>query len=161
MSKVLLSIVVIISSLFFSSICSAEIEPSRCAIGGIRIGSTKEHVQSIYGKPTSVQHYYWIYGKSFTIGFNEHSNTCLEIFCNGNNGLATPDGVKVGMDASILHKVYGTEDLAAKDYYSNDDVKVYYSPGTDQHEMLVFWVKDGKIKTMGCFYRYRHVPWGK
>lgn len=161
MSKVLLSIVVIISSLFFSSICSAEIEPSRCAIGGIRIGSTKEHVQSIYGKPTSVQHYYWIYGKSFTIGFNEHSNTCLEIFCNGNNGLATPDGVKVGMDASILRKTYGAEDLAAKDYDSNDDVKVYYVPGVKQPEMLVFWVKEGKITTMGCLYRDRHVPWGK
>lgn len=114
MSKVLLSIVVIISSLFFSSICSAEIEPSRCAIGGIRIGSTKEHVQSIYGKPTSVQHYYWIYGKSFTIGFNDRTNACLEVFSNGNNGLATPDGVKVGMDASILRKTYGAEDLAQK-----------------------------------------------
>jgi hypothetical protein len=65
------------------------------------------------------------------------------------------------MDASILRKTYGAEDLAAKDYDSNDDVKVYYVPGVKQPEMLVFWVKEGKITTMGCLYRDRHVPWGK
>lgn len=102
MKRLILSVfsllIVSISTVF------AAIPDSEFAIGGITIGSSADYVQAIYGEPTHISDkvpnaeggysYSYAYGSSFYIFFDANTN-----FSTANNGLTTPAGLTVGMDA--------------------------------------------------------------
>lgn len=107
MKRLILSVfsllIVSISTVF------AAIPDSEFAIGGITIGSSADYVQSIYGEPTHISDkvpnaeggysYSYAYGSSFYIFFDANTNVVTGIFSTAINGLTTPAGLTVGMDA--------------------------------------------------------------
>lgn len=115
MKRLILSIfsllIVSISTVF------AAIPDSEFAIGGVTIGSSADYVQSIYGEPTHISDkvpnaeggysYSYAYGASFYIFFDANTNVVTGIFSTANNGLTTPVGLTVGMDADAIEQAYG------------------------------------------------------
>lgn len=115
-----------------TAICFAEIPKDEVALGGINLGATPEYVKSIYGEPTS---YDRGYGDSIIYNYN---GTFKVMFSGGkymywmettaNNGITTPSGIAVGMDASVLSQ-YG---------------ETYYDKIKDGIRQVAFWAK-GRI----------------
>ncbi|MDQ0202858.1 hypothetical protein [Pectinatus haikarae] len=141
MRKFLL-LIVFISMTTVSAICAAQIPQEEVALGGINLGATPEYVKSVYGEPSS-----YIRSKNGVI--YDYNSTFRIYFASGkymywlettaNNGIATPSGVTIGMDASILYKygeIYLTEHEGNTTYYS------YWAPG---RITLIFGVQNGKI----------------
>ncbi len=114
-----------------TAICFAEIPKDEVALGGINLGATPEYVKSIYGEPTS---YDRGYGDSIIYNYN---GTFKVMFSGGkymywmettaNNGITTPSGIAVGMDASVLSQ-YG---------------ETYYDKIKDGIRQVAFWQKEG------------------
>ena len=86
----------------------------RMALGGIHVGDTMENVKSILGNPDSKDYGYsqmaekkvatWAYGNSASIHFFENNGEYYVqiVKVDADNGFATPDGIKVGMDEKAL-----------------------------------------------------------
>ena len=70
------------------------------------------------------------------------------VLVKGNNGWATPAGVTVGMDASILQKIYGTGAVDSMKHKKHRmpgyDYYTYWQTDNPLH-YLTFGVKNGKI----------------
>lgn len=117
----------------------------RVAIGGIQpLTSTRDYVRSIYGEPDKITKRpetgkfsdseiteTWNYGDSFSISFSNDWVFCLSV--DGLNGLATPDGIKVGDSESKLISTYGRKWKLGYWYKSDNDCN------------LTIGVKNGKI----------------
>ena len=131
----------------------------RMALGGIHVGDTMEIVKNILGDPDSKDYGYsqmaekkvatWAYGNSASIYFFENSGEYYVqiVKVEADNGFATPDGIKVGMDENALRRAYGEPEVClssksgeGQNRYRND----HYS-----HVEFVFQVKDGKITSIG------------
>lgn len=118
-----LKIFILVFATVFSSIygtCSAIIEAqdnhgtlsaNRLVLGYVTLDDTPITVRKIYGIPDFIDDsngstYY--YGKDFKILFIGRDNSSIcDITTTANNGIATADGVCVGMSAEILKQVYG------------------------------------------------------
>lgn len=127
------------------------------AIGNVHIGNTMAYVKSIYGEPTNkttksnITPYHttritdtYYYGDTVSITAH-HSNRDGEDYISSiettaNNGWKTFQGIAVGMDASILKKVYGKNVNTWK-----RDGATYYQYRGDPLIYLVFKVKNNKI----------------
>ena len=127
------------------------------ALGGLMVGTTRAQVEAIYGAPTArtepkrsialdemMDEY--TYGTSFKVIFVK--DTVMYLNTNAHNGIATPAGVTVGMDASILQKIYGTGEVDPTKHKARRmpgyDYYTYWQAGDPLH-YLTFAVKDGKI----------------
>ena len=85
----------------------------------IQVGATMGDVKNIYGEPSWSESSYdrmsgytitaHHYGDTLSIEYTE-AGKVYGIRSNGNNGFATPDGIRVGMDVNVLQKVYGQSD---------------------------------------------------
>ncbi|MBQ7498323.1 MAG: hypothetical protein IJU00_10915 [Selenomonas sp.] len=105
----------------------------RIAIGGIQpLTSTRDYVRSVYGEPDKITKRpetgkfsdsditeTWDYGDSFSISFSNDIVYCLGV--NGPNGLATPDGIKVGDSESKIISAYGSKGKLGYWYKSEYD----------------------------------------
>ena len=96
-----------------SSVCLAAIPYTQVLIGGVGPGSSMDYVKSIYGQPASTNfdtpaEATYTYGNSFVLTANASTNTVYTVLSSGHNGLNTPAGVGVGMDASVITEKYGT-----------------------------------------------------
>ena len=119
------------------SVCYAEIPPSEVALGGITLGASPEYVKSVYGEPTS---YDKGYGDSIIYNYN---NTFKIMFSGGkymywmettaNNGIKTPSGIAVGMNASVLDR-YGD---------------VYYDKVENGVRKKAFWAQERIVLIFG------------
>ena len=118
-----------------SSVASAQISNDRIAIGGVPgpRGCTPDYVESVYGAPTSQEsgsngdqtYLEYNYNNGYIIGFDGAGSQAVAVTCTTDN-LATPDGVTVGMEASVLSDKYGTADHI---YNFNDkSLYVYDAP---------------------------------
>lgn len=125
------------------SVCFAEIPRSEVALGGVPLGSTPEYVKSIYGEPSSYDR-----GAGDSIIYN-YNGTFKIMFASGkymywlettaNNGITTPSGVAVGMNASILNK-YGEV------YYDRIENGIRYKAFWAQGRVvLIFGISNNKI----------------
>mgnify|MGYP000342732106 CR=1 FL=1 len=126
-------------------------------LGGLRPGYTMEYMESIYGEPTledykpcnlpAFSQYTYKYGDSVSI-FSIGGKTVFGITTTANNGWATPAGVTVGMDKSILQKVYGKEDN--REWING---KLYYQYFVYPSGMrgLSFGVEDNKIVSITAY----------
>ena len=143
-------ILVMIMCVMASSICFAEVSYDRVAVGGITPGASIDYVQSIYGAPDgsrSGPHPLWKgtiieyqYGNSLFITFRE--GYAINVVVTKNNGIGTPDGVTVGMNASVITDIYGEPDRVFnnQNYVYNDETSY----------ALVFKTQNGKIISVGC-----------
>ncbi len=131
----------------------------RMALGGIHIGDTMEIVKSILGDPESQDYGYsqmaekkvatWKYGNSAAIHFFENDGKYYVqiVKADADNGFATPDGIKVGMDEEALKKAYGEPYF----YVASKDGAAQYHYRNDRYSQVefVFQVKNGKITNIG------------
>lgn len=114
-----------------SSVCSATVDTSRVGINGIAVGSHKSNVYKVFGTPDGTGGYdkgkevlYYFEGKQtakppfvFYIGYNDEVATFMALSSNA----VTLDGVKIGMPADVLGKVYGAADKVEGSKY------IYYT----------------------------------
>lgn len=139
-----------------SAVCGAEgldwITPQDMSLGGVEPGMSLDYVESIYGPMKEVQSrhvaHLFGYGDTVKIVPSADGTSVKSVLIKADNGWATPAGVTVGMDASILQELYGTgavdptkhkaRRMPGYDYYT------YWQAGNPLH-YLTFGVKDGKI----------------
>ena len=129
--------------------CFAKIAPERIALGGIGVGMSMNYVKGVYGEPDRVKtdySAYWeeeltthYYGETLEIVYNE-SDRVQRVCTKGNNGVVTPDGVRVGMSVGVLKRIYG----------KSDDIQEYetsrhYKSMTSDNFGIRFDLKEGKI----------------
>ncbi len=131
----------------------------RMALGGIHVGDTMENVKSILGDPDSKDYGFsqmaekkvatWAYGNSASIYFFENNGEYYVqiVKVDADNGFATPDGIKVGMDEKALKKAYGEPYF----YVASKNGAAQYRYRNDRYSQVefVFQVKDGKITNIG------------
>ena len=142
--------------LSFCPIVEATLPADYLAIGGIYLGDSSELVQSVYGEPAHksrtahhslidgiVEEY--LYGKDFLITLADDKVVSLVTF--GNNKLATPAGVAVGMDVNVLNSTYRTADAVWGD---NTHTTTYVYHGEIPNSYLKFTVKGFTITAIGC-----------
>lgn len=133
-------------TLAMGSMASATVPDSALTVGGIEYGASEAYVLSVYGTPTerevkknpifagAVEEIE--YGDSFELLLVNGAVRHVEV--SRHNGLATADGVEVGMDASVLEAKYGKPDRIHGDEY------IYLSE-SDPEVGLVFEVENGRI----------------
>ena len=166
MMKKILFVMVIVS--LVATTCFAKIPASKIALGGLRPGVTLEYAESIYGKAKNIP----ISSPSkaapkFIYQFEE-SLYCwpgfVIIHSDANNGISTPDGIKVGSTESEMISKYGQPDKIAPhptvghlDFEAYDYIATYYASESkwvtgklnsnrDISFLIIrFYVKYGKI----------------
>lgn len=128
------------------SVCWAEIPRSELTLGGINLGATPEYVKSVYGEPTRYESnghgdVIYNYNNTFRILFVD-GKYMYWIETTADNGIKTPSGVGVGMDASILSK-YGAT------YYEKDENGVHYKAYWAKYRVvLICGIHNGKIVSL-------------
>lgn len=149
-----LLMMVVLIALISSDYCCADLaiphgtlSPDQMYLGGISCNSSREYVRSIYGVPTRIDGQEYWYGNTFYISFlgsNNHWNV-WSVVTTDNNGIATAAGVTVGMDVSILNKLYGK--AAVFPQSRDDDVMIYNYHGYGEaiFKEFFFYVRDNKI----------------
>jgi len=130
--------------------CFANIAADEIALGGLVPNTPMSVVKKIYGQPLSYYRGHADYGNGFTI-YTMGGNEAWSISTTQNNGIATPAGVIVGMNADVLNRVYGKADSLEKDNTFGGYIYHYYSPDLTRH--LQIYVKDDIITRLEC-----HVP---
>ena len=125
-----------------SAEASYQIEDSQVSLGGITPGMRMSEVIKVFGQPDKIdlKKELCVYGTDPWPENRADSRVFIKLFyqfvglkldgseriesisVSSNNGFATPDGVKVGMDASILKQKYGEPDGG-----SSNTLKSYYS----------------------------------
>lgn len=139
-----------------SAVCGAEgldwMGEQDISLGTIEPGMSLDYVREIYGPMKRMESHYIDYvlgyGDSVKIVPTADGQSVKSIIVKANNGWATPAGVTVGMDVSILQKIYGTgkvdptkhkaRRMPGYDYYT-------YWQADDPLRYLTFAAKDGKI----------------
>ena len=119
--KKLADLLIVVGIFLISNVCFASISVDRIALGGISIDSSLKYVRSIYGSPNHIDSYAkgscWKlkYGDGFFVwassrgGANYEKGTYYvdQVIADKDNGIATPDGIKVGMKENIIEDTYG------------------------------------------------------
>ena len=153
MSRKLFFILLCILSLNIAT-CSAEksFSADRAAVGGISTGSSTEYTRSIYGEPANIRvdeknqnTETWYYGDTFQIEFVD--GLASVVTSSGANGLATPDGISVGMKKKNITSKYGSPKHSDK--YGT---RAIYSYQADNGAKMMFVVKNGIISEIRIGY---------
>ena len=159
--KKIASLLIVVGVLLISSVCFASISVDRIALGGISIDSSLKYVKSIYGTPIHINTYNngqrWElkYGDGFLVQASSRSGENYEegtyyvdqVVVNKDNGIATPDGVRVGMKESVIESTYG-EPFSV---HQRDGLSFYwYFDDSGKDKLLEFGVLDGVIRSMRC-----------
>ena len=139
-------------TLMSTAVCFAGVSEDEIGIGGITFHSSADYVKSVYGEPdniaTTYDHPLWggrideyLYGDSFRITLQ--NGRVIRVDSTANNGLATPAGIKVGMDISSVMDVYGTgRYIASQNAY-------YYRSINDEYLAIKFVVdSNGTVKAI-------------
>lgn len=91
--------------------CAARIAPGQAAIGGIGYNADMDYVIGIYGPPDEIRMqsvYCW--GMGVEVNTLKTGKAKGVKVVSAANGIATQDGVCVGMDVSVLNQNYGAPD---------------------------------------------------
>ncbi len=113
--------VILCALMLMTSTCWA-ITAEQIALGGVTLGCTSDYVVGIYGRPDSVTHSNnpdhgptttYKYGDSLSVTFRNHDGIAVSVVSSGNNGLVTPDGIKVGSSVSDVYAIYGVSQRAS------------------------------------------------
>lgn len=129
--------------------CDARIAPDQAAVGGIAFKASIDYVIGIYGEPENI-----VRGSVYQWGDGFEVNTLQSPYVRGvtvsrPNGIATQDGVCVGMEVGVLNETYGAPDHMDADKNGNS---VYsYESGRG---CLMFRVKDEVIQRIDLVAGY-------
>lgn len=138
-----LAVLVVFGLMFLlPSICSATLPKEQMALGGITIRMPKDSVIAMYGQPVSVDQYgfkYGRYGTQFDINFISGLEV-YGVFVSGNNGIATPAGIKVGMSYSDVIRLLGKPDWQGK-----GEVMYIHYEGEGESGTLVIGCKNNEV----------------
>lgn len=139
-----------------SGVCGAEgldwLTAQDVSLGGVQPHMSLDYVQSVYGEMGQAKAHYvdhvFAYGDSVKIVPTADGTSVKSIIVKANNGWATPAGVTVGMDVSILKKLYGegtANPVKHKAHHMPGYTYYTYWPSADHSIYLTFAAKDGKI----------------
>lgn len=155
---------VVVQTLFLWGLISmatvvfASVPRNELALGGVTLFTSLNNVQNIYGTPAKsfyndeylgggkVRVYKQLYGNgSFSVIATNYDGV-VSVRTTENNGIATPAGIKVGMNATSLLAVYGAADYKYADGNGNS-VFVYSEKktGVGVRDELRFTINSGKI----------------
>ncbi len=132
-----------ICMLLMAAPCFAEIPPEEVSLGGITLRDKPEYVKQVYGEPSSYDPHgtdsvIYNYNGTFKIMFAS-GKYMYWIETTANNGIATPSGVTVGMNESVLNQ-YG--DTYYDKYEHGINYKAFWARG---RILLIFGIENGKI----------------
>ncbi len=115
------------------------------ALGGIRLNQKMSDVINIYGSPQSYRNRIAKYGNGLEIQYFEDNITSqiYEIRVTQRNGFATPAGIEIGMNESIIKKLYGEPDTTRITKVSKS--YIYNGNGIDQLKYMKFVTESGII----------------
>ncbi len=127
----------------------ASISNNEINLGGLTPTTSIEYMESIYGAPDRVETKYsdgqtmhvYHYGNSVEVNSFRKPTTAI-VRISANNGWATPAGVTVGMDKSVITNIYGSPDFK---YKGNSGETVYEYHDTHAVSSLSFGIKKNKI----------------
>ena len=112
---------------------SAQIDAEGIALGGIVPGSNFQDVIAVYGQPWRLDEDEYIFGEGFRVKVSdENPNVVEKVVSTADNGIETPEGVKIGMKSSLIRSIYGKPDKIDRDAY---DMKYIYRV---QDKLLIF-----------------------
>lgn len=129
---------------------ASDLANNQFAIGGISPSCTMDYVESVYGTPSNQYTKYtdgqyittYNYGDALLVyGIRGY---VISVACSESN-LSTPDGVTVGMPASVLTTTYGK----ARKVFQHDGATVY-EYGNQGVLQLLFFVKNFYITKITC-----------
>lgn len=127
---------------------------SQLKLAGIAATDTRAFVESVYGKPTRIsnQKLVYIYGDSLRVKFfrPENDSQIWDIEIIADNGLATADGVKVGMKVEVMKQKYGNPDRTTQG--TKGIIYTYHGAGKDALKTLSFYVRDGVIRSIALHW---------
>lgn len=161
MLKKIIAAMISVNSLFFTMggipDSYALVPNDAVEVGGLRPGYTLEYMESIYGQPVlekvkpcnlpAFSQYDYKYGDTVSI-FSIGGKAIFSIKTTANNGWATPAGVTVGMDKSVLHDIYGKEDTS----FRRDGILYYtYFVYPSGMRGLSFGTKNNKIVSITAY----------
>ena len=146
MSRKILFMIICILGLNISLCAAAKnFSADSAAIGGITTGSSIEYTKSIYGEPGEIRNSEkdqnietWYYGDTFQIDFVD--GIASAVVSSGANGLATPDGITVGMKKKNMTSKYGRPQHTDK--YGK---RAIYSYQAENGAKMTFVIRDGII----------------
>ena len=130
-----------------ASAALASVPQKSLYLGGIGYGTRESYVRQIYGTPTETKQEHssshsagsvveYEYGDGVSIHLAEGAVYHIEV--SANNGWVTPEGIRVGMDASVLEETYGKPDKVRGD-------KIIYQAAGMPGVGLIFEIEKGKI----------------
>ena len=161
MKKIISAFIFCLMTFFAGSNAYAMIDESQVALGGITPLVSQEYVRSIYGNPNNISTLgnnilFWNYGKSIKIRFvsgaaygyvreqpEYYKFFLANITTTANNGFATPAGIIVGMDESIVYQIYGNPDFRKGN-------SITYRARNSGYG-LTFNIKKGKVSEITAF----------
>ncbi len=162
MKRIMMILGVIAFFLLTTSLeCDARIRDEQIALGGIYPGCPFSEVVRIYGEPDEAERKEipnahkegtkYRYVDLATI-FVTDEGMVYSVGCSNDNGLSTPDGIKVGTDLNTVKNVYGKED-----YYSGHNATAYgyYSDSDEIMIMLIIEPHQNIVKSMSVAFK----PW--
>lgn len=118
MKKTLLAL---IAALCMGNICNAQISDESAALGGLTVGLPLNRVIQIYGRPQNIDQYNNLtYGNgTLKIMTNFKSRQVIDrIYVTGNNGFATPQGIRVGSSLNQVIGTYGNPDRSMPNLFA-------------------------------------------
>lgn len=156
MKKILILSVLL---LLTTATANARIADERIALGGIYVGQSASEVDAIYGKPGDISRskanaavMYYNYrnnGTNFHISFRD--NIVTDVNVEGNNGIATPDGIKVGTPKEEVLKILGTPDKYDKGTQVPDSAYLAYNRASGKYGNLDIEIRYGKVFRIAIF----------
>ena len=134
---------------FISSVSFAAVSPDKIALGKVVPGMSVSDLVSAYGQPNYKHGDEWDYG-TFKVEIDDKVfGDIVEKVVTRTGGIATPNGVAVGQNASVLNSTFGTADKVDSEH-DGAEYK-YYS--TDRTKKIEFKVVNGVIAKISCSIR--------
>ena len=115
-----------------ASVCFASIRLEQTELGCIRVGETRDFVESIYGEPDSSKvNHMWggmncRYGDSFDVTYTMDGHV-IHISTTADNGIVTADGIKIGSTINDIMRVYGEPKNSVRDRITNRFNMFFYN----------------------------------
>ena len=131
--------------IFGSSMCFAAVDGGKIALGAIAPGMSETTLIDAFGQPQRKDGDDWTYS-TFKVEVEHGIVTEVSTL---SETIVTPDGVRVGVAATVLNSTFGTADKVDRE--RDGDEYEYYS--TDGTKKIEFKVVNGVIAKITCKLR--------
>ena len=133
----------------FSSISFAAVSPDKVALGKVVPGMSVSELIATCGQPNYKHDDDWDY-VTFKVEIDDKvMGDIVEKVVTRTGGIATPNGVAVGQNATVLNSTFGNADKVDNDH----DGTEYEYFSTDGRTKIEFKVVNGVIAKISCKIR--------